>query len=120
MDQPTVILGPVGSTLDAVSVRRTPKRPSAADQSESAPESAGKQRSGDDGALQQAVTKAEEVVHQVDSHIQISIDKDLNRPVVKVVDSQSGELIRQIPAEEMLEIAKHLGQVEGLLFKERV
>ena len=120
MDQPTVILGPVGSTLDSSSVRRTPKRPSTADQTESAPESAGKQRNADDRALQEAVTKANEAVRQIDSHLQISIDKDLKRPVVKVVNSQSGEVIRQIPAEEMLAIAKHLGQVEGLLFKERV
>jgi len=120
MDQPTVILGPAGSTLDSASVRRTPKRPSAANHLEPTPESAGKQKGADDSALQEAVTKANAVIRQVDSHIQISIDRDLNRPVVKVVDSQSGQLIRQIPAEEMLEIAKHLSQVEGLLFKERV
>jgi len=120
MDQPTVILGPVGSTFDNASVRRTPSRPSPAQSKESAPEPAGSQKGADDRALQEAVARAREVVRQVDSHLQIEIDNDLHRAVVKVVDSQTGNVIRQIPAEEMVAIAKHLSHVEGLLFKERV
>ena len=53
MDQPTVILGPVGSTLDSTGVRRAPKRTPAAGHTESSPESAGKQKSADDRALRE-------------------------------------------------------------------
>jgi flagellar protein FlaG len=74
----------------------------------------------DDKALHEALTRAQQVVHQVDPRIQIEIDQDLHRPVMKVVDNQTGTVIRQIPAEEMLDIAKRLDAVEGILFKGRV
>jgi flagellar protein FlaG len=35
--------------------------------------------------------------------------------VVSVVDPESGEVIRQIPAEEVVAVARTLGQMQGLL-----
>jgi flagellar protein FlaG len=40
--------------------------------------------------------------------------------VVKVIDVTTGELIRQMPNEEALEIAKKLNEVTGLLMKTEV
>ena len=45
-------------------------------------------------------------------------DGDTDRLVVKVVARLSGELIRQIPSEEVLRIAKLLGRVHGTLVSE--
>jgi flagellar protein FlaG len=118
MDQPTVNIGPVNPVADSVPVRRTPTRLVQADQKESAAEATGSEKDAGEKAVQKAVRT--ELAHQVDARLQIEIDPDLHRPVVKVVDTQSGKVIRQIPAEEMLAIAKHLNQVEGLLFKETV
>lgn len=47
--------------------------------------------------------------------VRFEVDGDTDRLVVKVVDRLSGELIRQIPSEEVLRIAKLLGQVQGTL-----
>lgn len=47
--------------------------------------------------------------------LQFEIDKDIDKVIVKVVDRDSGELIRQIPSEEAVRIAKVLGRVPGLL-----
>ena len=120
MDQPTLILGTVGSTFESHGTRRTPVRPTEAVKREPTPESTVNKKETDEKALQEAVARAREAVAQVDAKLQIEIDKDLHRPVVKVVDSQTGDVIRQIPAEEMLDIAKSLDQVAGLLFKDRV
>jgi flagellar protein FlaG len=38
--------------------------------------------------------------------------------VVKVVDNDTKEVIRQIPSEEMLKIAKYIDEITGLLFKD--
>ncbi|MNZ91101.1 flagellar protein FlaG [compost metagenome] len=38
-----------------------------------------------------------------------------NRLITRVVDSETGELIRQIPSEEVLRIARSLTQTTGLL-----
>lgn len=50
--------------------------------------------------------------------LEFSIDAESRRTVVKVVDQQTKELIRQIPTEEALEIAQALEQSQGLLIKQ--
>ena len=48
--------------------------------------------------------------------LHFEVDKDLDKVIVKVVDRESGEVIRQIPTEEVVRIAKVLqGKVPGLL-----
>ena len=69
--------------------------------------------------LDQAISNMREAFTQVDAHLKIEVDADLRRIVVKVVNAQSGEVIRQIPALEILEIAKRLDASQGLLFTTR-
>src|SRR5919106_5070861 len=52
---------------------------------------------GDQNALGRAVAKIQDAFQQVDSRLKIEIDPGLNRVVVKVMNEQSGEIIRQIP-----------------------
>lgn len=72
----------------------------------------------------EAVKKAAESINafikSTQRNLEISVDKDTGIVVVKVVDKESGEVIRQIPAEETLAIAKHLDSVQGVLFRSKV
>ncbi len=45
--------------------------------------------------------------------LEFSVDNDSKRTVVKVVDSGTGEVLRQIPSPEALEIAKSLESSSG-------
>lgn len=47
-----------------------------------------------------------------------SIDNDTGKTVVKVVDSVTDKVIRQIPSEELIAIAKALDKFQGLLLKQ--
>jgi flagellar protein FlaG len=47
--------------------------------------------------------------------LQFEVDRDTDKVIVKVVDRSSGEVIRQIPSEEVVRIAKVLGKAAGLL-----
>ncbi|KLN52255.1 flagellar protein FlaG [Variovorax paradoxus] len=47
--------------------------------------------------------------------LQFEMDEDTDKLIVKVVDRESGEVIRQIPSEEVVRIAKVLGKAPGLL-----
>lgn len=47
--------------------------------------------------------------------VRFEIDSETDRVVVKVVDRTSGELIRQMPSEEVLRIAKLMGRFAGVL-----
>lgn len=52
------------------------------------------------------------------NNLEFSIDDTTGKTVVRVVDSSTKELIRQIPTEEMLAIAQALdGEIKGLLVR---
>lgn len=70
-------------------------------------------------ALHAAAQKANQAILGLGSDLRFSVDKDTGIEVVKFVDDKTKEVIRQIPAQEMLDIAKRLDELKGLLIKER-
>jgi flagellar protein FlaG len=68
------------------------------------------------------MVEAQEAINGVLEHLNVklklSVDRDLERVVAKIVDRETEEVIRQIPSEEMLEMAKHLQDMSGLLMDE--
>ena len=64
--------------------------------------------------------KVQEFVNYVASDIEFSIDEDSGQTVVKVIDRATKEVLRQIPSEEMLELAKALDKLQGLLLRQEV
>ena len=73
----------------------------------------------DSAQLQEAVRRAEDAVRKFASNLLFSLDKDTGKTVIKIVDSQTNEVIRQIPSEELLAISRNLDRVEGLLLKQQ-
>ncbi|MEW6248554.1 MAG: flagellar protein FlaG [Nitrospirota bacterium] len=69
--------------------------------------------------VERAIARVREVLQNV-GHLNIEVDQDLKRVIMKVVNSQTGEVIRQIPPEEVLNLARNLNGVKGLLVKEHV
>ena len=58
--------------------------------------------------LEVAVASINEYVQSIQRDLQFSVDDELDTTVIKVVDGDSGELIRQIPEEVFLELARKL------------
>jgi flagellar protein FlaG len=52
--------------------------------------------------------------------LQFSVDSETNSTVVRVIDSETKELIRQIPSEELLAISRRLEAATGLLVDDKV
>jgi len=69
--------------------------------------------------LKAAVNSVREYIQPFNNNLEFSINDDTKQVVVKVVDSATKEVIRQIPSEEMLAIAKALDSIKGLLFKQK-
>lgn len=69
--------------------------------------------------VKKAVDDVQNFVNTKNQDILFSIDEDLGKTVVKVVDRSTKELIRQFPSEEMLQIAKALDKLQGLLVKQQ-
>lgn len=66
--------------------------------------------------VKQAVQKIQGTVNNLAQNLQFSIDKDTGKTIIKVMDVHTEEVIRQIPTEEAVEIARTLDKVQGLLF----
>lgn len=69
--------------------------------------------------IESAVSQISDFVQNYQRALQFSIDTESDRLIVKVVDSETQEVIRQIPSEEMLRIAKNLDSPESLIFREQ-
>jgi len=66
-------------------------------------------------AVAAAVQSANAYVQSVSSSLQFSLDQDTGRTVVKMIDTQTEEVLRQFPSEEMLAISKSIDRMQGLL-----
>ena len=80
--------------------------------------------------LKEAVDQINQYVQTVQRDLSFSMDGETGHTVIKVMDSGSGELIRQIPAEEVLALATYLvnenqesagsgALPQGMLFSDR-
>ena len=58
--------------------------------------------------LKQAVIQLNDFVQTVQRNLQFSIDKESGTMVVKVIDAKSEKVIRQMPSEETLKLARSL------------
>ncbi len=83
---------------------------SAAKQTEDDP-----QKRGQD--VRQAVQDLQEMVQQVRRNLEFSVDTESGREVIKVIDSETDQVIRQIPPEEVLRISRHFKESLGALIR---
>lgn len=69
--------------------------------------------------LQRTVQDAKGVADAAGANLQFSIDKDSGKTIVKVVDVQTSEVIRQIPSEELVSLARNMTKLEGMLLDQK-
>ncbi|AOE86523.1 flagellar protein FlaG [Pseudomonas sp. TCU-HL1] len=67
--------------------------------------------------VEEAISSIQEFVQTIRRNLAFSMDEVSGRVVVKVTDSASGEVIRQIPSEDALKLAESLSEVRSLLFR---
>ena len=67
-----------------------------------------------------SAVKPEEAFEEINSAMQawatgmrFELDEDTQRLVVSIIDTQSGDVLRQIPSEEVLHVAKMIAQFQG-------
>lgn len=70
--------------------------------------------------LQNVVKRLNEHVQMVNRDLQFSVDEQSGRSVIRVVNAETQELVRQIPSEEILRISQYIkeqtDEVSGLIF----
>jgi len=72
----------------------------------------------DKADLETAVKKLNDLVAPALQTVQFSLDDQTERMVVKVVDTASKQVLRQIPNEEVLAMSKTLDKLQGLMIRQ--
>jgi len=70
--------------------------------------------------IRQALDEVREVLAPVAQNLRFSIDDDTGKTVIKIIDSSTDEVIKQIPSDEIIAIAKAVDRLQGLLVKQQV
>lgn len=67
--------------------------------------------------LEQTVADLNEAAQSHRRSLRFSVDEDSGRTVIRVVDLETDEVVRQIPPEEVLNVARHMDESAGALFR---
>lgn len=69
--------------------------------------------------MQNVLDNINKALKQSNKNLEFTIDSDTKRSIVKLVDSETGDVIRQFPSEEALAISKAIDRIQqGLLLKQ--
>lgn len=63
--------------------------------------------------LDKVAQQLQEFVGDLNRNIEFSVDKDSGRDVIKVIDKDSGDLLKQYPSEEVLTLVSKLSDMVG-------
>lgn len=72
-----------------------------------------------DRDVPEAVNAANRAMAMESTRLRFDIDSSNDRMIVRIVDGETGQILRQLPSEEMLALARRLDRVQGVLLRER-
>ena len=105
----------LGNAPQALSVaRETPALPQVF---KSAPQPESVQPAPTKEQVKEAVEEIQESIGKMATNLRFSVDEATGRTIVSVVDAETMEVVRQIPAEEVMKMARAIDRMQGLLFR---
>lgn len=66
-----------------------------------------------------AVEKANKVLFKNNTHLQFRIHDKTNEVMVKIIDDVTGDVLKEIPPEKMLDMVAKLWEIAGILVDEK-
>lgn len=65
--------------------------------------------------VEAAIEMVNSAFERADVALRFVMDDVIDRPIVSVVDRESGQLLRQLPSEEVLRAARNIESMKGIL-----
>ena len=65
--------------------------------------------------VKQATAEINQAIKSLNDHLQFSVDDSTKSIVIKLIDGDTGQVLRQIPPEEILRLRAYYRDHEGLL-----
>ena len=124
---PNNLINSIGQGIAQESGKSAAPRPSAPVPDATASAPAAKQSGSNTSAapiadpelVKKATEQINKFIQSSSRDLQFIVDTNLNRIIVKVLDKETGEVIRQIPGEETLAIANSLDTSKGVLIRSK-
>jgi len=70
--------------------------------------------------LEKMAQQLQEFMGEMNRSLQFQVDEDSGRDVIKVLDKDTGDIIKQYPSEEVLNLVSKLSETAGLLIDQTV
>lgn len=70
--------------------------------------------------LEKMAQQLQEFMGEMNRSLQFQVDEDSGRDVIKVLDKDTGDIIKQYPSEEVLNLVSKLSETAGLLIDHTV
>ena len=69
--------------------------------------------------VKKAAQKVQEAVQLTASNLRFFVDEESGKTVVTLSDAETGEIIRQMPSKEMIELSRNIDRLQGMLLKQK-
>lgn len=89
-------------------------------QKEAAEQTQNQKALADPNEISKAVAQIQKLCNMCDRKLQFRVNKDTNRIVIKVIDTNTDKVIREIPSEEIQRLQARIRETVGLLFDENI
>ncbi len=117
---PSVIHDNAGSSVVSASAPQTVSTPIELPHAVSSPVANAQTAQPSSAQLQEAIDRLNQAMLRSNTNLEFSVDKDTKQPLIKVVDSNTGETIRQFPSKEVIAISQSIDQFQkGLLLRQK-
>lgn len=79
-----------------------------------------KQKNATEDEILDAIVKANTTLRQKRTRCEFVFHKEVNRISIKVLDKNTSEVIREIPAEDSLKVLEKIQEIAGLIIDEKL
>lgn len=115
---PAATRGAPGSAQSSVAPVAT-TLPTAVIQPDAAKDIGNTRQKQENATLDKAVDAINKFLAPIASSIEFSVDEESGRTLVKVIDTDTNDVLRQFPSKEALAISHQLDRLQGLLLKDK-
>ncbi|MCK4297650.1 MAG: flagellar protein FlaG [Candidatus Marinimicrobia bacterium] len=69
--------------------------------------------------IPELVSKVNQFIHSFSTKLSFHYDDRVSRPIIRVIDKETGEVLRQIPPEEWIKRLRHLNSATGIVLRQK-
>jgi len=70
--------------------------------------------------LKKLIEELQNKISYLNKSLKIEIDKDINEPIIKIIEVDTNRVIRQIPPDYVVNIIKNINKMLGALLNEKI